>query len=85
MKKILLSDWLPEQARWRSGSPAFVPQEKNSPFWPSNKSFMDPLSFVLYPLSFIDFIDLNFVSVNKKLRQYPTSLDHKLGQYKTPG
>ena len=32
MKQILLSDWLPEQARWRSGSPAFVPQEKNSPF-----------------------------------------------------
>ena len=49
MKRILLSDWLPEQARWararwaylsRSGFPAMVPQEKFS-FWPYDNTVSD--------------------------------------------
>ena len=45
VKRILRSDWLPEQARWadlaRSGFPALVPQEKKFIFWPYNKSLID--------------------------------------------
>ena len=45
IKRILRSDWLPEQARWahpaRSGFPALVQQEKKFIFWPYNKFLID--------------------------------------------
>ena len=66
MKRILCSDWLPEQASWaylaRSGLPALVPQKRNSVgvmFWPYNKSFIDQAFSVkmagYWPRSFFRF------------------------------
>ena len=81
MKRILCSDWLPEQARWaylaRSGLPALVPQKRNSAgvmFWPYNKFFIDQACSVKMVGFWPRFLFAFLKKRNKELGQYPAIL-----------
>lgn len=84
MKRVLCSDWLPEQAVWaflvRLGFPNLVPQEKSFLFGQTinplftNSSLFGQDAWILAKL-FCRFIYLDFVSVyeNEKKRTWPLS------------
>ena len=93
MKRVLCSDWLPEQAVWaflvRLGFPTLVPQEKSFLFsqtiYPlfTNSSLFGQDAWILAKL-FCRFIYLDFFSVyeneKKEHGRYPAIFTEQAGQ-----
>lgn len=72
MKRVLCSDWLPEQAVWafltHLGYPTFVPQEKKFSFWPNNKSSIHQIQAcsVKMPRYWPNYFGVSFTSTSSR-------------------